>query len=387
MNDHSLASAPGTRRVLFPFVGNSVGGSHISSLLLAAGLDPERYEPIVAVHQEGKLRSYLEDRGISAVRAPHLGTAALSGRTARMVPAMALVMPRLIGLLRRLRIDIVHTNDARMHYYWIPPAKLAGRRSVLHLQNASQSRIGTASRLADALITVSDFCRRSQLSPRSRRAQVVPTPFVPPSPPQDRGLCRARLLAEAKAPPQTTTIVGYVANLAHRKRPLIFIELAARLRGQFGDKLFFPMFGETDGARNKPIKDEVVAKIQEHGLTSTCVLMGPRSPIDPWMSGCDLLVAPSVQEPYGRTLIEAMFCGTPVVAADDGGNKEIIRHGETGLLVRADDPAAFAAAVADLHRHPGRARVVAAAAKAAALRTWSLETHVEQVQSIYDSLL
>ena len=382
MNDHLPASAPGPRRVLFPYVGNAVGGSHISSLLLAAGLDPERYEPIVAVHQEGELWSYLEEWGISAVRAPHLG-AALSGRTVRMA---ALMMPRLIGLLRRLRIDIVHTNDARMHYYWIPAAKLTGRRSVLHLRNAAQLRIGTASRLADAMITVSDFCRRSQLSPRSRRAQVVLNPFVPPSPPQDRSLCRARLLAEAKAPPQTTTIVGYVANLEHRKRPLIFIELAARLRDQLGDKLFFPMFGETDGAKNKPIKDEVVAKIQEHGLTSTCVLMGPRFPIDPWMSGCDLHVVPSVQEPYGRTLIEAMFCGTPVVAADDGGNKEIIRHGETGLLVRADDPAAFAAAVADLHRHPGRARGIAAAAKAAALRTWSVETHVEQIQSIYDSL-
>ena len=92
------------------------------------------------------------------------------------------------------------------------------------------------------------------------------------------------------------------------------------------------MFGDTDRVRDKSLKHEVTRKIAEHGLASQCVLMGPRFPIEPWIMGCDMLVAPAVNETFGRTLVEAMLCGTPVVAADDGGHKEIIRHGETGTV-------------------------------------------------------
>ena len=115
--------------------------------------------------------------------------------------------------------------------------------------------------------------------------------------------------------------------------------------------------------------------------------MGIQYPIEPWMAGLDVLVAPAVNEPFGRTLVEAMLCGTPVVAADDGGHREIIRHGETGLLVRPDDPAAFADAVASLLANPRLARAIVGEGKIEALAKYSVEAHVERIQAIYDSLL
>jgi hypothetical protein len=45
--------------------------------------------------------------------------------------------------------------------------------------------------------------------------------------------------------------------------------------------------------------------------------MGSRMPIEPWLSGCDLLIAPAIDEPFGRTLVEAAMVGTPVIATDD----------------------------------------------------------------------
>ena len=97
-------------------------------------------------------------------------------------------------------------------------------------------------------------------------------------------------------------------------------------------------------------------------------------------------MVPAVGDAFGRTLVEAMLCGTPVVAADDGGHREVIRHGETGLLVRADDAAAFAEGVAELFENPQMAKAIASTAKTTALTTYSVESHVERVQSIYDSL-
>ena len=147
------------------------------------------------------------------------------------------------------------------------------------------------------------------------------------------------------------------------------------------------MYGETGGTRDRSIKEAVVERIERYGLTTQCMLMGPEYPIEPRMIGLDVLVAPAVKEALGRTLVEAMLCGTPVVAADDGGHREIIRHGETGFLVQPGNPDAFAAAVTELLENPRLANAIATAAKQEALQNFSVEAHVEQVQAVYESVL
>ena len=195
------------------------------------------------------------------------------------------------------------------------------------------------------------------------------------------------LLKAGNASPHTSAVVGYVANFMQRKRPVEFVEIAQRLRQRLGERMFFPMYGETDGTRDKRLKEEVVERIVKYDLTTQCRLMGPRFPIEPWMMGLDALVVPAVREPFGRTLVEAMLCGTPVVAADDGGHREIIRHGETGFLVQPDKPEAFADAVVDLLEDSELAAAIASAAKEEALQRFSVRAHVEQVQAVYESVL
>ncbi|MET1027151.1 MAG: glycosyltransferase family 4 protein [Dongiaceae bacterium] len=62
----------------------------------------------------------------------------------------------------------------------------------------------------------------------------------------------------------------------------------------------------------------------------------------------DLLVWPAVNEAFGMALLEAQSCAVPVLAGAVGGVRAIIRPGETGWLVPPDNPAAFAAQLADL---------------------------------------
>jgi 2-deoxystreptamine N-acetyl-D-glucosaminyltransferase/2-deoxystreptamine glucosyltransferase len=63
------------------------------------------------------------------------------------------------------------------------------------------------------------------------------------------------------------------------------------------------------------------------------------------LASLDLLVLPSQYEEMGSVLVEAMVAGLPVVATDVGGIPEVVRHGETGLLVPPGDVAALAAAL------------------------------------------
>jgi glycogen synthase len=61
--------------------------------------------------------------------------------------------------------------------------------------------------------------------------------------------------------------------------------------------------------------------------------MVPKDEIMALYSGAELFVCPSIYEPFGIINLEAMACGTPVVASSVGGIPEVVVHGETGLLV------------------------------------------------------
>jgi glycosyltransferase involved in cell wall biosynthesis len=96
---------------------------------------------------------------------------------------------------------------------------------------------------------------------------------------------------------------------------------------------------------------------------------------------------PAVDEPFGRTLVEAMLLGTVVVAAASGGNLEAIRAGETGYLVPPDNAAAFADQILRVVRAPELCRAVADAARRDALSRFGLRQHAEAIMRVYDAML
>ena len=73
-------------------------------------------------------------------------------------------------------------------------------------------------------------------------------------------------------------------------------------------------------------------------------------------AACDILVWPAINEAYGMTPLEAQAAGLAVVAGDAGGVREVVRDGETGVLVDPDDCNAFSEAVRSLLDDPVRRR-------------------------------
>jgi glycosyltransferase involved in cell wall biosynthesis len=84
-------------------------------------------------------------------------------------------------------------------------------------------------------------------------------------------------------------------------------------------------------------------------------------------ASADLCVLPSFTETCGLVALEAMASGLPVIAADAGGLRESVRHGENGLLAPPRDAAAFADAIVALVSDHARRRTLAAAARRTAL--------------------
>jgi glycosyltransferase involved in cell wall biosynthesis len=97
----------------------------------------------------------------------------------------------------------------------------------------------------------------------------------------------------------------------------------------------------------------------------------------------DVIAVPSKQpDPLPNAALEAAASGCCVVASAHGGLPEILRDGETGLLVAPNDPAALAAAIAGADR----ARLGAAAAADVAQR-FAPGRMLSEIQALYDTVL
>ncbi|WP_456307451.1 glycosyltransferase [Paeniroseomonas aquatica] len=101
------------------------------------------------------------------------------------------------------------------------------------------------------------------------------------------------------------------------------------------------------------------------GLGGRVDFLGWRQDTGALLAACDVFVCSSRHEPLGNIILEAWSATRPVVAAAAQGPTELIRPGETGLLVPPEDPEALAAAIAGLLANPGRAGRLAAAGRAA----------------------
>ncbi|MBK0391275.1 glycosyltransferase family 4 protein [Ramlibacter algicola] len=110
-------------------------------------------------------------------------------------------------------------------------------------------------------------------------------------------------------------------------------------------------------------------------------LLGWVDPIEAALSDADLLVSSAREEPFGRTLVEAMMLGLPVLATRCGGPEEIVEDGVTGLLVAADDPRALSAALLRLLTEPGLLASFGRAGRERALERFELGACVRRVEA------
>jgi glycosyltransferase involved in cell wall biosynthesis len=96
---------------------------------------------------------------------------------------------------------------------------------------------------------------------------------------------------------------------------------------------------------------------------------------------------PSRIEGLSQSLLEAMALGLPVAASRAGGNPDLVRHGETGLLVPPLDPAAWARALDELLADPSRARHMGAAGRDRVGREYTIERTAERTEAVYRAAL
>jgi glycosyltransferase involved in cell wall biosynthesis len=179
--------------------------------------------------------------------------------------------------------------------------------------------------------------------------------------------------------------VGLVGRFVEWKGQHVFLEAAERLVTS----------GRDDGARFVLVgaalfgEDDYAAEIERRAaaLGGRAELLGFRPDIAAVLTELDILVHASVTpEPFGQVVIEGMAAGLPVIATDGGGVREIVRHGEDGLLVPMGDAAALADALAGLLADPARASRLAVAGHRAVRERFTAARAAREVEAVYDGL-
>jgi glycosyltransferase involved in cell wall biosynthesis len=119
------------------------------------------------------------------------------------------------------------------------------------------------------------------------------------------------------------------------------------------------------------------------GLSKAVSFLGYRNDVDSLMASSDVVVSASSYEALSRSLLEALALERPVVAPFVGGIPEVIRNGETGLLVPPGDPSALAAGILQLLNDPNLAQRLASAGRKFVGEHFSLKVQASALAGLY----
>ncbi|NOZ06332.1 MAG: glycosyltransferase family 4 protein [Chloroflexi bacterium] len=175
-------------------------------------------------------------------------------------------------------------------------------------------------------------------------------------------------------------VVLVAARLSPEKGHAHFLAAAREVLGRRPDT-HFVILGEG------PLRAELEAMTASLSLNGAVHFLGFRTDVADFMNLSDIVALPSIREPFGDVLLEAAALAKPVVATNVDGIREIVRHGETGLLVPPADVRALAGAMLRLIANPAQAQAMGTQARGWVAREFSMERMAQRTAAVYDEVL
>ncbi|MGQ9630797.1 MAG: glycosyltransferase family 4 protein [bacterium] len=385
----------GKKRILyFNHYSDIVGGGEVSLVNLIGGLNRSSYEPIVVTPYRGTLAEAVESAGASF--APFGTTERIISASAENPPRgplelasvgldLASLTLRLRRLIKEEEIDLAHLNGFKSCILAGAAAKLAGIPVVYHDRIAARHGPldSYAARLADRIIAISRKVAGKYGIKSMRKVKIIPNGVDLSR--FNYNIIDNTLRAEMGVSPGET-VVGTVGQLIPWKGQRYFIEAATIIKDKYPNTKFL-VVGDLHPRAEESYKRELKELSEGLGLENDVIFAGFRKDVERVLSIMDVFVLPSVEEPFGRVVIEAMAMAKPVVATDDGGAAEIVLHGETGFLVPSRDPKALAEATLKILEDRPAAQRMGALGRRRVEENFSIERNVRETEAVYEELL
>lgn len=179
-------------------------------------------------------------------------------------------------------------------------------------------------------------------------------------------------------------LVGCFGRVRHQKGTDLFVRAMIELLPSHPD--WTAVVSGRVTPEHLGFADKLKAEITAAGLSERIRFLGEVDDIKPWYRRLTLYVAPSRNEGFGLTPLEAMASKTAVVASDAGAYAEMIVPGKTGLCVPADDYTALRDAISTYLADPARTAMNAEAGLQHVTETFALENEARSLIHIYETL-
>ena len=122
--------------------------------------------------------------------------------------------------------------------------------------------------------------------------------------------------------------VTYVGNASKQKRFNLFLDVAKKLKNRFKSKIFFLILG-------KNLKKFIFKN------DSSYIFFDFNYNVLELLKTSNLVVAPSINEGFGRVIVESSLLEVPILASNSGAHTELIKNNETGFLAKTDSAEDF----------------------------------------------
>ena len=176
-------------------------------------------------------------------------------------------------------------------------------------------------------------------------------------------------------------LIGHIGRLSAEKGTLNFVEAIPRILGE-KDEVKFLIGG--DGR----LRGEIEKYLEEENLNAKVKLLGwiPHDELPKYLDDLKMLVLPSYTEGLPNIMLEAMACGTPVLATQVGAIPDVIKDGKTGFIMKDNSPECIAENAIRVLNHPNLEQI-AQNARALVEREFTFEKAVARYREILSELL
>lgn len=321
---------------------------------------------------------------------PALQAAGLPVHCLRMRSAADLgVVPRLLWLLRRERIDLVHAHLPLTGVLARTAKRLGAVRRVVYTEHSlpkghrpiTRALNMRTYRANDAVIAVSSAVAE-QIRPHLQGSHVplltIPNAIDPDAlerQPRDRAdVCREFGF------PLDARIVIHVGNLRPVKGHRYLLAAAQRVVARIPQARFL-LVGLG------PLAGELAEESRRLGLDGRVVFAGFRPDATALIGAADVFALASLEEGIPVSLLEAMALARPAVLTRVGGIPEVVVPGETALLVEPMDVESLASSIADLLDDPARRHWMGTQAQRHVRKRFGMTRMVAEVEDVYRTVL
>jgi len=334
---------------------------------------------VFALRRRGKHPTDLAaHEGVAVYTARALDLTSVLGLQSRISPVAPF---RLARLLRTLQPDVVHLHNrffftsliGALRWYDAPVVFTAHTGSIGDIDGIS-GRVartydrtvgGFVARRNDQLIAVSDT-----VADHVRDLGADPVRMI------SNGVDTARFHPPESRAADEKPQVLFVGRLVHNKGPQTFVDSLPTVFERIPD-------AEAAVVGPGPMCEELERRCDELGIADRVTFHGYVDDVPEMMHAADVFCLPSFSEGLPLTLLEAMASQLPPVVSAVGGVPDVIRDGETGLLVSPGDTEAVGSAVAKLLESPTRRREIGERARQYVIKEHSWDARISEIIEVY----